>query len=89
MTYQEVANVLGITYDTVETDVRYIRKFISGFAEGGELKIRELAYYVCFRGEVNGTNGKNKREQGIRELQQAIKRDIDENLPYNDLTFFV
>ncbi|MEK4081574.1 hypothetical protein [Solibacillus sp. FSL K6-1126] len=89
MTYAEVGLKLSLTGDAVESDVRYIRKFLPGFAEGGELKVRELAYYVCYRGEFTDDNVKNKREQGIRAMQQAIKQDIMENLPYENMTFYI
>ncbi|WP_427108653.1 hypothetical protein [Lysinibacillus xylanilyticus] len=88
MVYAEVARVTGLTYDIVEGDVRYIRKFIPDFAENGELKIRELSYYVCYRAEFTDDN-KNKREQGIRAMKLAIKEDITENLPYGNMTFYI
>ncbi|MET4561547.1 hypothetical protein ABIA69_002715 [Lysinibacillus parviboronicapiens] len=89
MVYAEVARVTGLTYDIVEGDVRYIRKFIPGFAESGELKIRELSYYVCYRAEFTDDNKQNKCEQGIRAMQLAIKQDITENLPYENMTFYI
>lgn len=89
MVYAEVARVTGLTYDIVEADARYIRKFIPGFAESGELKIRELSYYVCYRAEFTDDNKQNKREQGIRAMQLAIKQDITENLPYENMTFYI
>jgi|GEM_PF-6382381 len=88
MTYGEVGILNGITADAVEGDVRYIRKFIPGFAEDG-FKIREVAYYQCYRAEFTEENKQNKREQGLKALLDAIQTDIRESMPYENLTFFV
>ncbi|MFJ8262347.1 hypothetical protein ACIQ4I_10365 [Rummeliibacillus sp. NPDC094406] len=88
MTYAEVGALNGLTADAVENDARYIRKFIPGFAEDG-FKIRELAYYQCYRAEFTEENKQIKREQGIRAMMLAIKQDIVENMPYANLALFI
>jgi len=86
MTYNEVARLNGITDDIVDHDLRYIRSFIPEFAVDG-FKIRELAYYQCFRHAI-GEEKQGKRERGIRPMMKAIKQDRIENSLYNDLILF-
>lgn len=78
-TYSKVAELNGLTYDTVESDVRFIRKEIKKFVKGARFKVRELSYYQYFRSEVKRTNS---RKLALEALKAAYDQDMAESSIY-------
>lgn len=80
-TYLKVADLNGITYDTVESDARFIRKYFKKFAENARFKVRELSYYQCFRLEVKRTNS---RKLALEAFKAAYEQDKAESSIYHE-----